>query len=585
MTRQRSYEAILGRWAARLRKGARTLTLLAVVLTGAASLQARSLVIQSFQANIEVQPNGEMIVAEIIKARFSGSWLGIYRTIPIDYRTPSGFDYKLLIDILSVTDPMGHTLRHQIRRQGHFRRIQIWVPGAVNTSKTVVIRYRVYNGLRFFEDHDELYWNVTGNEWVVPIEAASAMIHMPAGVQGLRAAAYTGSFGSTQHDADVQINGNTVEVDTRRRLNIRQGLTVAVAWDPGVVHRPSTLQKAFLFFRSNWIFGFPLLVFAVMFWLWFTRGRDPRRRPIVPLYEPPEQMTPAEVGTLVDNQPNQRDIIASLVDLAVRGYLVIEETEKKQFLGFWSSKDYIFEQQEADWSKLLPHEREILTGIFGSGLTKRVALSDLHNKFYRELPLIQADIFDRLVERKFYTKRPDKVQRTYLFLAIMLAGAGMFVAGSSFLDLSPLSVILSCFISGAVVGVFGWLMPARTPSGARALEKILGFEEFLGRVESDRFKRMITGPEMFEKFLPFAMALGVEKHWAAAFATMLTEPPNWYRGTSAAGFQSQLFVSDLSRMTTQAASVMASSPRSSGSSGFGGGSSGGGFGGGGGGGF
>jgi uncharacterized membrane protein len=130
-------------------------------------------------------------------------------------------------------------------------------------------------------------------------------------------------------------------------------------------------------------------------------------------------------------------------------------------------------------------------------------------------------------------------------------------------------------------------MPARTTNGTRALEGVLGFEDFLAHVESDRFNRMIKTPEMFEKFLPFAMALGVEKNWSKAFANIYTQPPQWYQGGSfGPPFFAYGFVNSLNSMSTQAASTFASAPRSSGGSGFGGGgSSGGGFGGGGGGGF
>jgi uncharacterized membrane protein len=128
-------------------------------------------------------------------------------------------------------------------------------------------------------------------------------------------------------------------------------------------------------------------------------------------------------------------------------------------------------------------------------------------------------------------------------------------------------------------------MPARTQKGTRALEEALGFEEFLRRVEKDRFDRVVKTPEMFEKYLPFAMALGVEQNWANAFADIYTTPPQWYRGGSFQSFHSRAFVGGLNQMSTRAAAVMASAPRSSGGSGFSGGSSGGGFGGGGGGGF
>ncbi|MDA2923237.1 DUF2207 domain-containing protein [Acidobacteria bacterium AH-259-L09] len=556
-------------------------------------LLARSLVHESFHADIRVHPNGEIEVTEIIQTRFTGSWNGIYRFIPVDYRSPRGFSYKLRLELASITDDMGRSLRYETKRERHYVNFKIWIPGAKDATRKVVIQYRVRYALRFFEEYDEFYWNVTGDEGAVPIESASTRIQLPTDVTGLRGVAFAGPFGSVEQATQVEVAENIVTVEALRSLNMREGLTVSVVWDPGVIHRPGSLEKALFFISNNWIFAIPLLAFILMFWLWYTRGRDPRLRPIVPQYVPPGDITPAEVGTLLDNSPDLRDITATLVDLAVRGYLLIEETEKDQWFGLWSNREYrfILRKQPSDWYDLQPHERELLGAIFSDGSLQSVELSDLQNKFYKDLPAIRDQIFKRLIARRFYVTRPDKVKRRYMILAAVLAAIPFFAftAGGDFLGQTPVSLIVAGFLSAGSIAFFGWFMPVRTLLGTRYLERILGFEEFLERVESDRFKRMIKGPEMFEKYLPFAMALGVEKNWAEAFADIYREPPDWYHGSSFRGFHTRSFVSNLNRMSTQTAAIMSSSPRSSGGSGFGGGGgggfSGGGFGGGGTGGF
>jgi uncharacterized membrane protein len=152
-------------------------------------------------------------------------------------------------------------------------------------------------------------------------------------------------------------------------------------------------------------------------------------------------------------------------------------------------------------------------------------------------------------------------------------------------QLSPVPFIVAALLSGLIVFAFGRIMPARTVAGARALERLLGFEEFLGRVEKDRLERVVKTPEMFERYLPYAMAFGVERKWARAFQDIYREPPRWYVGTNSTGFDLDGFSSRLSDLSSRAQSVMTSSPRSSSGSGFSGGSSGGGSGGGGGGGW
>jgi len=579
----------------------RVLLLLTLLLMTAVApaLAARALVIQEFDADILVNPDATIDVTETIRAQFTGSWNGIYRTIPVEYRTAHGFNFTLLLDLVSITDDAGNPLRHQEHRERHNQKIKVWVPSATNATRTVILKYRARNGLKFFEDHDELYWNITGDEWEVPIRAATARIYLPPGVTGLRAVAFTGGYGSREQAARIILGENEVTVRTTRILNFREGLTVAVAWNPGLVYRPGALQQVAWFLHSNWVtvllFSVPLAVFAVMFHLWYTRGRDPRRRPIAPQYEPPEGLTPAELGTLADNSPDMRDISATLVDLAVRGYVLIEEKEESTLLGLRTTKDYVFHlrKTESEWKDLKAHERALLDSLFAGGHRASVDLSDLENSFYRELPKIRDRLFERLLERRYYTKRPDKVRRVYLVTAAAVAflslwGGGIITAIFSLGALfGPMAV--AGLASAAIIFGFGWVMPARTSRGTRALEGILGFEEFLSRVEGDRLQRMVKTPETFEKFLPYAMALGVEKNWARAFEGIYKQPPDWYRGTHFDGFSSRSFVNNLSSMSGAAATAMASSPRSSSGSGFsgggGGGSSGGGMGGGGGGGF
>jgi len=560
-------------------------------------LAARSLVIQEFQCDIRVDTDSTLDVIETIRPKFTGAWNGIYRTIPLEYLTPQGFNNTLVLDLQGITDENNQSLKYESSRQGAYRKLKIWVPGAIDATRTVRIHYRVLNGLRFFDEpdqtfsekHDELYWNITGNEWEIPIENASARIYLPAGTEGLRAVAYIGVSGSREQVSRLEVARNYVEVRSPRRLEMQEGLTVAAGWKSGPVHRPGVVARTALFLRSNFIFIIPLLVLPLMWRLWYRRGRDPRLRPIAAAYEPPANLTPAEVGTLIDNRPDMRDITASIVDLAVRGYILIEESKEEQFLGLFSKKEYTFRRRKpvSDWSKLLPHEQKLLEGLF-TGERETVTLSELQNKFYRELPGIKDRIYDQLVTRRFYLKRPDRVKSIYLVLGVV---AG-FVVGfggnaiNSALGVSGISATVAAVLTGAIIVAFAFFMPARTEDGARALEGILGFEEFLNRVESDRFERVVKTPEMFEKYLPFAMALGVEKNWAGAFQSIYSQPPEWYRGGNFQTFHSTAFVSDLSRMSSLASSAMSSAPRSSGSSGFGGGgSSGGGSGGGGGGGI
>ncbi len=551
---------------------------------------ARSFVLSRFDVELHVLPGGALLVTETVSPRFEGAWNGIERLIPIEYRTPQGFNYSLLLDRVSVTDEQGTPLTFESSRERHYRNFRIWIPGATDATRTFVLKYLVRNGLKFFEDHDELYWNVTGDEWDVPIEQASVRIILPPQTTGVRAQAFTGAYGAREQAATVTIAGSGIEMTMTRPLGFREGLTAVVGWDTGFVTAPTALDRTRMALVSNWPLGIPLLIFGLMYRLWSTRGRDPRLRPIAVMYEPPDRLTPAEVGTLVDERPDTRDITATLVDLAVRGYLRITERKAEHLFGLWSSLDYLFHRikPQQEWAALPAFERLLLEAVFKDSEGDEVLLSALENRFYQSLPGIHDAVFNSLQTRHYYGQRPDRVKQGYLAGGITL-GIVLTIGLLALADrwgMAPLTALAAGLLSGVIVVGFGRIMPARTQQGTKALEGVLGFEEFLTRVEADRFDRLIKTPELFEKFLPYAMALGVEQNWARAFESIVMTAPAWYQGSDLAQFNTRGFTSRMGDMASRTGSTMTSAPRSSSGSGFSsGGSSGGGFGGGGGRGF
>ncbi|WP_419858500.1 DUF2207 domain-containing protein [Candidatus Palauibacter irciniicola] len=557
-----------------------------------AAAQERSWRIEEFHADIRVLESGAIEVTETIRPRFNGSYNGIYRTIRVEDRI-NGFRRKLRLSVEAVTDADGNPLRYETERDGDYLNTKIWVPGAVDTVRTVRLSYGVTNGLRFFEAdegedgivdaYDELYWNVTGTEWPVPIETASATVRLPQAVGGVRAHAFTGGYGATGRDATVDVTGTRVDVRTDRPLGFREGLTIGIGWNAGAVRRPTAMDRAGMYLSDNWPLFLPFFVLAFMYRRWNERGRDPEIGSIEPRYEPPGDLTPAEVGVIVDNRADLRDITATLIDLAVRGHLTIEEREEK---------DYTFERRDNAGDRLAPHESALLRAVFGGRRTRR--LSDLKDRFYKDLPELKSKLLATLIEHGVYTESPTIVAGKYVGLGF-LVGIVIFFGGllaQAVLPLAMGAVLGAAIASAFVIVVFGLFMPARTKKGTELLRQVKGFEEFLTRVESDRYRRKISGPEMFEECLPYAMALGVAGQWARAFRDLYREPPDWYHGHALSTFNSHILVSNLNTMSAETHSVMQSAPRSAQASSFsgggisgGGGFSGGGFGGGGGGAF
>ncbi|MEZ4455200.1 MAG: DUF2207 domain-containing protein [Gemmatimonadales bacterium] len=505
-----------------------------------AAAQERVLLIERFHADVVVNRDASIDVTEEIAARFTGSWNGIYRTVPVAYHTPQGFNWTLRLELLSATDERGNRLKVESKRERHYQKYKIWVPNAVDASHTITLKYRARNGLRFFEDHDELYWNLTGDEWDVPVGYASGVVHLPAATDlGIRATAFNGAYGSTARDAEVKIEANEVSVTMQQPLGYREGLTVVVGWNKGLVTEPGAGEKAAGFLAANWPLFIPIPVFLLMFRLWRARGKDPDPLPVTVQYDPPAGLTPAEAGTLIDNSVDMRDITATLVDLAVRGYVRIEETKETKLFGLIDKDDYAFHllKPPGDWRDLKAHEMLVLSGIFNHGAERTVALSDLENEFYKSLPPIKDGVFDILVTAGFYQKRPDSVRGGWmafgLFAGIALAGGGAAISGA--LSMTPVPFLVAGVLTGLILLFFGYHMPARTVKGARTGEQVAGFLEFLNRVEGDRLRDFVKTPEMFERFLPFAMAFGVEKKWARRSPTSTPNRPAGTRGRIRAG--------------------------------------------------
>ena len=550
--------------------------------------------ITDFHSTVNLDRHGAANVSERITLLFEGEYHGIYRDIPIEYPGPHGSNYTLFLNITGVTDGAGHPLKYESSIRSGYRHLKIYIPGAVDTTRTVEIDYSVPNAVRYFPSYDEFYWNVTGNDWPVPIDHASAFVHLPENAAGsLRAQAFTGLYGSVSHDATAQVNGANVQSETTNPLPMRGGLTIDVYIPKGILQQPGALTRATWFLRSNPLVLLPPWAFVVMFFLWWFKGRDPKPGlSVAPMYDPPTGMTPAEVGSLVDDKVNPRDITSTIVDLAVHGFIKIEETLDRGLV--FHHKDYLFHLliPRQKWTGLAPHERVMLENIFAGDVTE-TRLSSLKNRFYTAIPVIREDVMSELRRKGMYLIDPESANAYTLGGAALVAAPFILLAVTGAADVFgsvPLAVV-TIAVAALIVWLFGRVMTCKTLKGARTRVAILGFEEFMNRVDADRIKRM--PPDTFEKFLPFAMALGVEHHWAQAFAGIVQNPPNWYVSPNGALFNPIFFASTMHSMSYDMNQVFVSAPRASSSGsgwsggGFGGGGgfSGGGFGGGGGGAF
>jgi len=543
--------------------------------------------IESFASKIQIEKSGQVDIAETIKVNFLTGKHGIYRDIPVKYKDKLGQNLNIQFKLKSVTDEAGSPYEVKQSRNGNNQRLQIGSANTlVNGEKTYVINYSVERVINFFKDHDELYWNVTGNEWPTVIKNATAEITLPSDIDQskMQLTSYTGVLGSRDNNADDKIvNGKTFQVKTKGELPSGQGLTVVVGWPKGIVSQPTFLQNFWRVVKDNFFYFIPLIVLIFMLVKYLRSGRDPQGRvTIAPEFEPPKGLTPVEMGTIVDERLDQSDISAMLVDLAVRGFIKIEEVKKE---GLFGGKDYVFRKMKDFESEkeLKEFEKELLTGIFQSG--DFVKVSDLKTKLNQTKENIEKMVYEDLVKDDYFPSSPKSVRNKYLGWGTGLLIAGFIIASGA----GNFALFFAIGISGLVILIFGPFMPRKTKEGVLMKEKILGFKMFLEKAEKERikyFEKDLSDDEkrtMFEKYLPYAMVLGVASFWAKAFEGLYKEPPDWYVGYNYATFSMIAFTSNLSSATASSLSSTMTTASSGGSGFGGGGGAGGGFGGGGGG--
>jgi len=597
--------------------------------------------ILDFASRIDVQPNGDLIVEETIRVRAAGDKIkrGIYRDFPTLYRGWMGLRVEVPFDVQSVTrDGTKENWRTTLRSNG----VRLYIgsadiplrPGIV----TYQIRYRTARQLGFFADHDELYWNVTGNGWDFPILKASACVNLPPGTPVQSVNAFTGASGSKDGNFQTPARaGCDAFFLTTTPLSSGEGLTIVVNWPKGYVS-PPTLQNevtAVILANRGLVFGgVGLLLVAVYFSaMWFVFGRDPESGPIIAQFAPPDGLNPQDVRYLNGlGTCDDRSFASAVLHLAVQRALTIQDSAKAKFSLIKNPSAQLDPDEDALWRaifsdgsplELVQRNHQTVqaakkqlrqsvsaksSGLFTTNTTfwvvglvltlapLGVSLLDASEPTGAIFMLVWMTIWSvgcAALSNGVVTALRGSQKWSAIPLALFsipffigwLFGFWMLVQAASIW----VSVIYLCGIT--MCGLFHYLLKRPSVEGQRARDHIRGFRHYLAVAEADRLNLENPPdrtPELFEKFLPYALALGVEQEWAENFSGILEaagECPDWYEG-SVRGFTAAGIATVLGSSFAGAISSASTAPgSSSGGGGGGGGSSGGGGGGGGGGGW
>lgn len=536
--------------------------------------------IQSFDVGAELLQNRTLTVTETITYDFGDALRhGIYRTIPTVYDRHGG-RYNLRLHVTEVMVD-GHATPWSTSHSGDLLSIKIGDADKTLTGRHVYsLRYETDRAINTFDEGVEWYWNVTGNDWEIPIAFAAVRFTGPASPTDV--VCFTGPFGSEEHGCTTEIDRTMISIATQRPLDPYEGLTVAIRLPSGSILPLTTWQSARHFLEDNLALLTPLLVFILMFFLWRAYGKEPSGRgTIIAQYDEPHGLPPAMLTSLIDQSMSLRSVTATILDLARRGFLALEfegDPGKKSWFGKKTS--YTFIKEKPLDEKVFAYERTLFDGLFRT--SDRVKMDALKGTFWKEIQKARSQVFDALKEEGFFERRPEVVRGIWVMVAVATGFAHALLIGA----FGPL-MIASGVLSGLIVVAFGWQMPRKTEAGSLLREEALGFKEFLSVTEKDRLAftdAPARRPEQFARFLPAAVAFGVEEEWAKQFEGIDIQPPSYIHGTmngwTALQFAS---LSDSFHHASASSAFVAPSSAGSGSSGFSGGGGGGGFGGGGGG--
>jgi uncharacterized membrane protein YgcG len=610
-----------------------------------------------YLSDVTVEPDGALDVTETIRVRSEGSLIdhGLYRDFPIRYRNKVGSEVRVGFEMLGVErDGADEPWKTERRSNG----VRVYAGDAETHippgEHVYAVHYRTTRQLGFFKDYDELYWNATGNGWMFPIDVAEARIRLPRPVPFGQRSVYTGIKGSTDHYAEVVSEApGEILFRTTAPLAPEEGLTVAVAWEKGVVTPPSPPTAAKLWLQDN---GPPaagvlalLALLAYYFQAWRRAGRDPKPGTIVPLFAPPDGLSAPAMRYIMKMGADSRAFAAALVQLGVGGHLRLVEGESGLFRRAKTTIEKTSDDDPADEA-----EAAMKSALFACGDSILMDQKN-HVTFQAAQAALERSLKQRYEGRMFVRNLGWAVRGLVLTAAalvlpaavlilsaaedhtdgeVLIAGAALALLAASFglyflshrrgsagsmagRILAGVLGLLGLVAGGLTIGTafdggrivpllipllalpvvltaFSW-MAAPTREGRAVLDRIAGFRHYLSIAEEDRLEALHPPdktPELFERYLPHAIALKVENDWASRFTSVLAaaaasgqaQTMGWYSGHGDPWNDPGGFADRVGGSLASTISSASTAPGSSGGSG-GGGSSGGGGGGGGGGGW
>jgi uncharacterized protein (TIGR04222 family) len=493
----------------------------ALLLTPTAGAQAKDWAIDSMDVNLDVQKNGDVIVDEKVTFVFRGNFHFVTRSIPTD--NMDGMTDLEVLDSSGQPLPKGDGPGTWSSSSSGNRRLITVNFDLTDTSGTWTFHYKAQSVVMFFDQGDEVRWYVFDAETPVPINSVKTTVKLPGSVPADQMTQ------AVQSSFDVPANVTSPEPSTMvyeaTGIPAYTNFWIVTGFPKGVVDFTWTARRVAAFIVPKVGFVLPILAFLVMLLLWRRRGRDdPSAIYAKYVSEPPSDLSPGLVGALVDEKVDTKEVIATIVDLARRGYMEITDTKQD---GVFSKPESLFTRTKP-LDDLQGFEKKVAESLFDGKHPDQVTTAQLKNHFYTHVGPIVEMVYTETTKAGLFHDNPKKVRARwfgYGFLVALVLGGLTAVMGLTHVP-GWGYFLLGSIVSVLVVWAFGPRMPRRTVKGAQEQRKWESFRNYLQ--DLTRFQDLGTAKEAFEKYLPYAIAFGVEKHWVRRFDGLSVPPPMWY---------------------------------------------------------
>ena len=525
--------------------------------------------IENFESSIEIRQDTSFLISEKISVNFPKPQHGIFRIIATTY-TNKGKTINTNLKIVSIKDENGADYKFSTSRTSQSITYKIGDPDKFIVGKHIyIITYEVKNFVLVYDSIPEVYWNVTGHEWDVPIQRSSVKILSPY-AKITKIVCFTGVYKSTESNCESSFTDESAEFKVTEKINSGSDFTVSVGLDPNNdLKFPGTIEKTGNLIIDNWGYGASLVPLLIIFIVWFKKGRDEKyigdniyykpknnktetvaliNREFLPtVYSFINGLTPSEVGTIIDEKVDTHDLIAEIIEFGRLGIIKIEKIDKK---GIFGKDDYSFTKLvgwEEKREKLKDFQKEILKELFRKETKNNyVLLSSLKYNFYQALDVIKTKLYKSLVKDEIFASDPERFRGESVSAYIVFSFIYEMVILSFY---SSLTLNYGPFVLALLTVPFGILfasnMPKRKAWGYSLYRQIKGLKHY---VEIGKWRHEIAEKDLFVKdMLPLAISLGIVDRLASDMKEIGMKPPD-YVGNFTVGNFSSNFVSFQSSM-------------------------------------